>query len=375
MTQATIVIPSRGGAAKLPVLFESLSRQTASDWDAIVVLDGDIDDSAAVVDEWATRIPVRRITFPENRGRAAALSAGFDAATGEVLIRCDDDLELSPEHVAGHIAHHAGEPTGVVGMCIDVFPPRNTYAAVYGSAANEAIRAHAYTLPPEDTWRLWAANVSVTRATYDRVGPYDSSFREYGWEDVEWGYRLHKLGLPVLVAPALEARHHAAALSTSMRSCRAFSSGRARMHFESKHGSGCPSAETDERAGAWNALVAALAGSIDERTLPRISAAADRLIPMLPRYLATKVVAVIVEASALAGAAQPASTPDRTPVATPVDVLASAGRVRPALPRRAGPAGRPTPTRSAPTRRNGHSDRRARPTVPSEAGSGGAGRW
>ncbi len=301
MTSASIVIPSRGGAAKLPVLFESLTRQTISDWDVIVVLDGDIDNSAAVVEDWAARLPVRHITFPENRGRAAALSAGFGEATGRVLIRCDDDLELAPEHVARHVAHHAGDPVGVVGLCIDVFPPGNIYASVYGRAANENTYAHARALPPDETWRQWSANVSVTRETYDRVGPYDDSFRQYGWEDVEWGYRLHLLGVPIVVATDVDALHHSAAVNTWMRASRAFYSGRARTRFEAKHGNVYPTAKGGARARAWNTLVAALARLITLRTLPGICATADRLLPVLPRYLATKVEAAVVEASSLAG--------------------------------------------------------------------------
>lgn len=301
MTSATIVIPSRGGAGKLPVLFASLAQQTTMDWEAIVVLDGDIDDSAAVVDDWAARLPVRRITFPENRGRAAALDAGFAEATGRVLIRCDDDLELRPDHVERHVAHHEGPPVGVVGMCVDVFPEHNAFAAVYGADSNRATYAYAHALPPAETWRLWSANVSVTRETYDRVGPYDDSFREYGWEDVEWGYRLHLLGLPVFVAEDVEALHHSAATNTWMRASRAFYSGRARLRFEGKHGPVYPATPTTERAVVWNALVTASSWTTNDRTLPAWCAVTDRLIPVLPRYLATKLVALLVEASAVSG--------------------------------------------------------------------------
>lgn len=301
MTSASIVIPSRGGAAKLPVLFASLAGQTVSDWEAIVVLDGDIDDSAAVVDEWATRLPVRRITFPENRGRAAALTAGFAEATGRVLLRCDDDLELRPDHVERHVAHHAGPAVGVVGMCIDVFPEHNAFAEVYGADANRATYAYAHALPPGETWRLWSANVSVTRATYDRVGDYDGAFREYGWEDVEWGYRLHELGIPVVVADDVEALHHSAAINTWMRASRAFYSGRARLRFERKHGPVYPASPPSKRAPVWNGLVSAASRTITADSLPGWCALADRLLPVLPGYVATKLVALIVEASAQSG--------------------------------------------------------------------------
>ena len=68
MTRASIVVPSRGGAARLPVLLESLRKQTEQDVEMVVVLDGDVDDSESVVRRYADDLPVRAIVFPENRG-------------------------------------------------------------------------------------------------------------------------------------------------------------------------------------------------------------------------------------------------------------------------------------------------------------------
>ena len=54
-------------------------------------------------------------------GRVTALNTGFDAATGDVLIRCDDDFEPSPGHVAAHVtaqlaAHHGEVVRGRGGL-------------------------------------------------------------------------------------------------------------------------------------------------------------------------------------------------------------------------------------------------------------------
>src|SRR5262245_7939172 len=135
MSTASIVVPSRGGAHRLPVLFASVRAQTRSDFEVIVVVDGDVDDSASVVAEAASDLPVRAIVFPETRGRAAALNAGFDAAEGTVLIRADDDLELEPDFVDHHVRLHEEQTCGVVAMCRDVFPD-TAYARAYGEGAD-----------------------------------------------------------------------------------------------------------------------------------------------------------------------------------------------------------------------------------------------
>ena len=53
MTRGSVVIPSRGGAQRLPRILDALVAQQGSVWEAVVVLDGDIDDSAAVVARYA----------------------------------------------------------------------------------------------------------------------------------------------------------------------------------------------------------------------------------------------------------------------------------------------------------------------------------
>ncbi|MBK9475376.1 MAG: glycosyltransferase [Tetrasphaera sp.] len=186
MPVVSIVVPTRGGAERIPRLLRALRAQEACDWEAIFVLDGDIDDSAGVLAAQAADLPVRVVVFPENRGRAAALNAGFAAARGSVLVRCDDDVEPAPDFAAAHAALHADRRIGIVGPCRDVFED-TAYARAYGLPAERRVREHSYALAAEQGWRLWSGNVSVTREVYDEVGEYDTDFREYGWEDVDWG--------------------------------------------------------------------------------------------------------------------------------------------------------------------------------------------
>ncbi|MGB4135986.1 MAG: glycosyltransferase family A protein, partial [Microbacterium sp.] len=251
--RASIVVPSRGGAGRLPRLFAALRAQTASDWEAIVVLDGDVDDSARVVADAATDLPVRAIVFPENRGRSTALNAGFAEAQGEVLIRCDDDLRPGPDYIAAHVARHTTGPTGVIGLVRNAYPA-TAYARAYGNERDGRFRAEAYAQPADRRWRYWCGNVSVTRGTYDAVGGYDADYRAYGWEDVDWGYRLSRLGAEVVLAPELETPHHIAAVTTEIRVQRAFHSGAAKRTFIAKHGAEA-FGERTPGTGVWGRLI------------------------------------------------------------------------------------------------------------------------
>ena len=299
MTKASIVIPSRGGAERLPRLLTALAAQTHHDWEAIVVIDGDIDNSAAVVAQYS-HLPVRSIAFPANRGRVSALNAGFAVATGEVLIRCDDDFEPTPGHVAAHVEPHEERVCGVVGLPVNVAPP-SAYMRTYGFDADRRGHAAASAMEPDMRWRLWGGNVSVTRAVYDRVGGYDPRYRGYGWEDVDFGYRLHMLGVPIVIAEGAQARHHMAAVTTVIRTGRAMASGRARWTFDSIHGPGSSGPDGPGDSSAWNRTINQLAAGLTENRSAHLAAVIDILLPMLPAPVARKVVAAVVEASSVVG--------------------------------------------------------------------------
>lgn len=270
----------------------------------IVVLDGDIDGSEEVVARASSDLPVTAIVFAENRGRAAALNTGFAQAGGDVLIRADDDLELEPDFVEHHVRLHDGHARGVVGICHDVFPD-TPYARAYGREAGEAIRKQAAATPPDQAWLRWCGNVSTTAEDYARVGPYDESFRAYGWEDIEWGYRLHVLGREILIAPDFSTLHHGPVVSAEERVLRAFHSGSAYSKFVEKHHVD-PIGRSARPSSAWDVAVRAASLAAHERSVARTGRTLDRHVDRMPHWLAHKLTALSIQAAADASRRYPA---------------------------------------------------------------------
>lgn len=294
--KASVVIPSRGGAERLPRLLSALAAQTYPRWEAIIVIDGDVDNSTSVVAKYA-HLPIHSIVFPENRGRVAALNAGHEAASGEVLIRCDDDLLPGPSYVADHVAMHAKEQQAVVGLTINVLP-ENYYARAYGRPNDLVHRQEAYA--SATPWRHWAGNVSLTRDTWETVGPYDLSYRAYGWEDVDYGYRLMRAGIKVTLAPELETIHLAASTTCSVRTLRAFHSGAAAKTFERLHGAKELPSPLPQGGNLWPKLVRGL-GARSRHTLTLLARVVDVVGPALPTPAARKLIALLAEAGTLSG--------------------------------------------------------------------------
>ncbi|MFH2006918.1 MAG: glycosyltransferase family 2 protein [bacterium] len=102
----SIVIPCYNEVESLPPLVEALDRFVADHQsrggsvEVLVVDDGSTDGSPELVGGLAaTRPHLRLIRLRRNFGQTAAMAAGFDHATGEVVVPMDADLQNDPADI------------------------------------------------------------------------------------------------------------------------------------------------------------------------------------------------------------------------------------------------------------------------------------
>lgn len=77
-------------------------------WEIVIVDDGSRDATVDKIHALAQRgLPVRAVQLSRNFGHQIALTAGLDAARGEVLITMDADLQHPPQHFAAMLAERA----------------------------------------------------------------------------------------------------------------------------------------------------------------------------------------------------------------------------------------------------------------------------
>lgn len=101
----SIVIPLINEAESLPELTAWIEKVMADNnysYEVIFVDDGSSDNSWEVIEELRARNPsIKGIKFQRNYGKSAGLNEAFRAASGEVVITMDADLQDSPDEIPG----------------------------------------------------------------------------------------------------------------------------------------------------------------------------------------------------------------------------------------------------------------------------------
>ncbi len=181
----SVVVPTYDRSAALRACLGALAAQTLprDRFEVLVVDDGSTDDTEAVVRRFKATLPVRYLRQPANRGRAAARNRGIREATGDVVVFVDSDVFPVPgflrAHAEIHERCHRAVGRGPLLLTVHLDDPLGRPALLRD---------------PSPSF-LDTANASVRREHLLAAGGFDEEFRHYGWEDVDLGLRLQRLGL------------------------------------------------------------------------------------------------------------------------------------------------------------------------------------
>ena len=105
----SLVIPVYNEQDSLAALLgeiDAIARRANLELEVVFVDDGSKDRSWPIIAELATANPwVHGIRFRRNFGKAAALSAGFHAARGDIILTLDADLQDDPGEIPRFVEH------------------------------------------------------------------------------------------------------------------------------------------------------------------------------------------------------------------------------------------------------------------------------
>jgi glycosyltransferase involved in cell wall biosynthesis len=104
----SICVPIYNEEESIPVLYEKVKEvldKLNREWEIILINDGSTDLSAQILDQLAEKDSmVKVIHFRRNYGQTAAMMAGINYASGDVIIPIDADLQNDPEDIPNLLA-------------------------------------------------------------------------------------------------------------------------------------------------------------------------------------------------------------------------------------------------------------------------------
>lgn len=97
----SVIVPLFNEEGSLKELYRRISNTLKKEkFEIIFVDDGSFDGSGDIIENIVVEDKkVKLITFKKNRGKSAALMAGFRKAEGEILVTLDADLQDRPEEI------------------------------------------------------------------------------------------------------------------------------------------------------------------------------------------------------------------------------------------------------------------------------------
>lgn len=103
MLSVSIVVPVYNEVENVPRLYQALQNVLPAlgrEYEVIFVDDGSVDGSLPALKELAARdATVKIVEFRHNFGQTAAMAAGIEAASGDVIVTLDADLQNDPADV------------------------------------------------------------------------------------------------------------------------------------------------------------------------------------------------------------------------------------------------------------------------------------
>jgi len=186
MIKASIVIPAYNRRRILEKALLCLKEQSCdkSLFEVLIADDGSTDDVSQLLKRPSKELNLRYF-YQKKKGAASARNKAIEKAKGEIIIFLDSDIFASQELVEEHIRfHQQGDGIIVQGPVIQT---HNLNRFVAGKKLTDFYNTFFST-----------GNSSIRKKYLIEAGGFDEGFTEYGWEDLELGFRLKKLALKPL---------------------------------------------------------------------------------------------------------------------------------------------------------------------------------
>src|SRR5690242_9561568 len=105
--RVSVVVPVYNEEENVPVLVDAVrdALGEGDSWELLLVDDGSKDGSRDVIRAIGRRDPrIQLVPLARNYGQSTAMQAGFDQASGDVIVSMDGDLQNDPRDIPQLVA-------------------------------------------------------------------------------------------------------------------------------------------------------------------------------------------------------------------------------------------------------------------------------
>jgi len=196
----SVVIPTYNGAHKIIHVLRAIEQQELQPDETIVVVDGSTDNTVEVITAADLKLSNLRVINQANQGRSGVRNSGAKAATNDLLVFLDDDIQPEKNWLQLHVNHHEQNKNSfLTAAAIDVPVNNGTdyqkfKANISAQWAEELKQYNVHPIPKEKVF-LTAANFSVPRLLFLQLGGFDSILND--GEDFDLVTRATMAGISI----------------------------------------------------------------------------------------------------------------------------------------------------------------------------------
>lgn len=205
----SVIIPTYNREYRLSKLLQSLRYQTYKNFEVIVV---DQSEVSSKPKRYSKGSLVRKLHVVRTSvaNRSIAKNVGLRAASGEVVIFCDDDIEPPPQFIETHVKHHrrpevAGVSCRQIESGLETLQSDNICRVTFYGRMLAGYQSDTTCYVKT----LAGGNMSVKKAQADENGYFDSLLIGTSiFEEQDFSARLSQNGKKILFTNDISVHHH-----------------------------------------------------------------------------------------------------------------------------------------------------------------------
>lgn len=201
----SIIIPLYNRPQEIDELLTTLTEQTYTQFEVLVIEDGSVNDAKNIVASYSDKLDVKYFVKP-NGGQGFARNFGFERAKGDYFIIFNSDCLIPEDYleiVKNYLFEHQLDAYGGPDAAHETFTPVQkaiSYAMTspFTTGGIRGNKKHIGQFHPR------SFNMGVSREVYEKVGGF--ILTRLG-EDIEYSIRIHENGFKIGLIPAAKVFH------------------------------------------------------------------------------------------------------------------------------------------------------------------------